>query len=538
MAGSVSGIDKGTKAPRILSDAWENGCQRGRMDMSKYSREDIIRMVEDEDVEFIRLQFTDIFGILKNVAITASQLNKALNNDCMFDGSAIEGFVRIDESDMYLHPDLDTFEIFPWRPQQGKVARLICDVYNPDGTPFIGDPRYVLKRAVKRAADMGYTFQVGPECEFFLFHTDEEGRPTTQSHERASYFDVSPIDLGENVRRDIVLNLEDMGFEVEASHHEIAPAQHEIDLQYTEGLEAADHIMTFKMAAKTIAKRHGLHATFMPKPKEGVNGSGMHINMSLSDKDGHNLFADDSDELGLSQLAYRFMAGILGHMKEMTILTNPLVNSYKRLVPGYDAPIYIAWSPTSNRSSLIRIPSPRGEGTRIELRCPDSAMNPYLALAACLQAGLDGIEKEMELPPCIQGNLFGMEPETLKNKHVERIPETLGDAIEAYRDNFKKLYDTGVTVLAGSDMVLYKAPPLPIHQELGYMVDYGITPMEAIRTATYNAASVLGIENETGSLKEGLAGDLLIVKGDVSKNIRALDDVQEVYLAGEIVYTA
>ena len=249
MAGSVSGIDKGTKAPRILSDAWENGCQRGRMDMSKYSREDIIRMVEDEDVEFIRLQFTDIFGILKNVAITASQLNKALNNDCMFDGSAIEGFVRIDESDMYLHPDLDTFEIFPWRPQQGKVARLICDVYNPDGTPFIGDPRYVLKRAVKRAADMGYTFQVGPECEFFLFHTDEEGRPTTQSHERASYFDVSPIDLGENVRRDIVLNLEDMGFEVEASHHEIAPAQHEIDLQYTEGLEAADHIMTFKMAA-------------------------------------------------------------------------------------------------------------------------------------------------------------------------------------------------------------------------------------------------------------------------------------------------
>jgi hypothetical protein len=212
VAGSVSGIDKGTKAPRILSDAWENGCQRGRMDMSKYSRGDIIRMVEDEDVEFIRLQFTDIFGILKNVAITASQLNKALNNDCMFDGSAIEGFVRIDESDMYLHPDLDTFEIFPWRPQQGKVARLICDVYNPDGTPFIGDPRYVLKRAVKRAADMGYTFQVGPECEFFLFHTDEEGRPTTQSHERASYFDVSPIDLGENVRRDIVLNLEDMGF--------------------------------------------------------------------------------------------------------------------------------------------------------------------------------------------------------------------------------------------------------------------------------------------------------------------------------------
>ena len=237
--------------------------------MSKYSKEDIMRMVEDEDVEFIRLQFTDIFGMLKNVAITAGQLEKALDNRCMFDGSAIEGFVRIDESDMYLYPDLDTFEVFPWRPQQGKVARFICDVYNPDGTPFSGDPRYVLKRAVKRAQDMGYVLNVGPECEFFLFHTDEEGRPTTSTHEMAGYFDVSPIDLAENVRRDIVLNLEEMGFRVEASHHEIAPAQHEIDFQYTDALRAADNIMTFKMAAKTIAKRHGLHATFMPKPREG-----------------------------------------------------------------------------------------------------------------------------------------------------------------------------------------------------------------------------------------------------------------------------
>ena len=403
--------------------------------MAKYTKEAILQMAEEEDVEFIRLQFTDMFGMMKNMAITAGQLEKVLNNQCVFDGSSFEGFVTIEEADMFLHPDLDTFAILPWRPQQGKVARLICDVYDREGNLYAKSSRTILQKVISEAKAMGYEFEISPECEFFLFHTDEEGRPTTQSHERASYFDVSPIDLGENVRRDIVLNLEDMGFEVEASHHEIAPAQHEIDLQYTEGLEAADHIMTFKMAAKTIAKRHGLHATFMPKPKEGVNGSGMHINMSLSDKDGHNLFADDSDELGLSQLAYRFMAGILGHMKEMTILTNPLVNSYKRLVPGYDAPIYIAWSPTSNRSSLIRIPSPRGEGTRIELRCPDSAMNPYLALAACLQAGLDGIEKEMELPPCIQGNLFGMEPETLKNKHVERIPETLGDAIEAYRDN-------------------------------------------------------------------------------------------------------
>ena len=400
--------------------------------MSKYSKEDIMRMVEEEDVEFIRLQFTDIFGMLKNVAITASQLEKALDNRCMFDGSAIEGFVRIDESDMYLYPDLDTFEVFPWRPQQGKVARFICDVYNPDGTPFSGDPRYVLKRAVKRAQDMGYVLNVGPECEFFLFHTDEEGRPTTSTHEMAGYFDVSPIDLAENVRRDIVLNLEEMGFQVEASHHEIAPAQHEIDFQYTDALRAADNIMTFKMAAKTIAKRHGLHATFMPKPREGMNGSGMHINMSLSDKEGRNRFADDQDAWRLSRDAYYFMAGILKHMKAMTILTNPLVNSYKRLIPGFDAPIYIAWSPTSNRSSLIRIPSPRGESTRIELRCPDSAMNPYLALAACLSAGLDGIEKKTGLPACVEGNMFTMEPEELRERNVERIPETLGDAIEAY----------------------------------------------------------------------------------------------------------
>lgn len=399
--------------------------------MSKYDRDDIIRMAEEEDVEFIRLQFTDIFGMLKNVAITSSQLKKALDNRCMFDGSAIEGFVRIDESDMYLHPDLDTFEIFPWRPQQGKVARLICDVYNPDGTEFEGSPRSVLKRAVKKAESMGYVFHVGPECEFFLFHTDEEGRPTTNTHERAGYFDVSPIDLAENVRRDIVLNLEDMGFEIEASHHELAPGQHEIDLQYTEALQAADNIMTFKMAAKTIAKRHGLHATFMPKPKEGVNGSGMHINMSLSDREGRNLFAGEKGGTDLSPLAYSFMAGILRHMKAMTILTNPLVNSYKRLVPGYDAPTYIAWSPTSNRSSLLRIPSPRGENTRIELRCPDPAMNPYLALAACLYAGLDGIEQKMELPAGIEGNLFSMDEKERKALGLQQIPRTLGEAIDA-----------------------------------------------------------------------------------------------------------
>ena len=364
--------------------------------MSKYTKKDIIRLVEEEDVEFIRLQFTDMFGTMKNVAITSNQLEKALENECMFDGSSIEGFVRIEESDMYLYPDLDTFAIFPWRPQQGKVARIICDVYRPDGKPFAGDPRYVLHRVVEEAKEMGYTLNVGPECEFFLFHTDDDGQPTTISHEKAGYFDLGPIDLGENARRDMVLTLEDMGFEIEASHHEAAPAQHEIDFKYDEAIATADNIMTFKLAVKTIAKRHGLFASFMPKPKYGINGSGMHINMSL-EKDGKNIFFDENDQMQLSKEAYYFIGGIMEHVKGMTAITNPLVNSYKRLVPGYEAPIYIAWSAT-NRSPLIRIPAARGEGTRVELRCPDPSANPYLALAVCLAAGLDGIRKQI-MPP-------------------------------------------------------------------------------------------------------------------------------------------
>ena len=400
-----------------------------------YSKEDIKELAGDEDVEFIRLQFTDMFGSLKNVAITASQLEKALDNKCMFDGSSIEGFVRIEESDMYLYPDLSTLEIFPWRPQQGKVARLICDVYRPNGEPFEGDPRYILKRAIKEAADMGYTFEVGPECEFFLFHTDENGMPTTLTHEKAGYFDLGPLDLGENARRDMVLNLEDMGFVVEASHHEVAPAQHEIDFQYDEALATADNIMTFKLAVKTIAKRHGLHATFMPKPKFGVNGSGMHINMSLS-KDGKNIFNDSSDKLGLSKEAYYFIGGIIRHMKGMTAVTNPLVNSYKRLVPGYEAPVYIAWSAT-NRSPLIRIPASRGEGTRIELRCPDPSANPYLALAVCLRAGLDGIANKIEPPASVDCNIFAMTEEEKRNLGIEAIPGTLIEAVyELEKDGF------------------------------------------------------------------------------------------------------
>ena len=375
----------------------QTGGAETRVTMNNYTKEDIIRLVEEEDVEFIRLQFTDLFGNLKNIAVTASQLDRVLNNKCMFDGSAIDGFARIEESDMYLYPDLSTLEIFPWRPQQGKVARMICDVYRPNGQPFEGDPRYVLKRAVQQAEDMGYTFEVGPECEFFLFNTDENTMPTTNTHEQAGYFDIGPLDFGENARRDIVMNLED--------------------------------IMTFKMAVRTIARRHGLHATFMPKPKFGVNGSGMHINMSLQ-KDGKNIFQDASDPNGLSKEAYYFIGGIMKHIKGMAAITNPLVNSYKRLVPGFEAPVYIAWS-TTNRSPLIRIPATAdGEGTRIELRSPDSAANPYLTLAVCLSAGLQGIREKILPPESINANIFALTAKERKELNIDQLPGTLLEAVE------------------------------------------------------------------------------------------------------------
>ena len=399
-----------------------------------YSKEDIMRLAEEEDVEFIRLQFTDIFGNLKNVAVTVSQLEKALDNECMFDGYAIEGFARIEESDMYLYPDYSTMEVFPWRPQQGKVARLICDIHRPGGEPFEGDPRYILKKAVQEAADLGYTFKVGAECEFFLFHLDDNGMPTTITHEQAGYFDVGPMDFGENARRDMVLTLEDMGFVVEASHHDVAPAQHEINFRYDEALATADNIMTFKLAVKTIARRHGLHATFMPKPKYGVNGSGMHINMSLS-KDGRNIFTDEKDKLGLSREAYYFIGGIMKHMQAMTAITNPLVNSYKRLVSGYEAPVYIAWSDGCSKSRMIRVVRDQEAGVRIELRSPDSAANPYLALALCLQAGLDGIKHKILPPVCADcapsdraegcGDAVRELPDTL----IEALQEMKGDPL-------------------------------------------------------------------------------------------------------------
>lgn len=403
--------------------------------MDRYTKQDIIRLVEEEDVRFIRLQFTDIFGMLKNIAITSSQLIMALDNQCMFDGSSIEGFVRIEESDMFLYPDLNTFEIFPWRPQQGKVARLICDVYNADRTPFEGSPRYVLKKVLAEAEKMGYRFDVGPECEFFLFHTDDNGEPTTITHEKAGYFDIGPVDLGENARRDMVLTLEDMGFVIEASHHEDSPAQHEIDFRYDEALATADNIITFKLVVKTIAKRHGLHATFMPKPKEGMNGSGMHINMSLA-KDGVNIFSDPDRQMGISQEAEYFIGGIMKHIKGMMAVTNPLVNSYKRLVSGYEAPVNIAWSGT-NRSPLIRIPASTKRGTRIELRSPDPAANPYLTLALCLAAGLDGIKNKIVPPAPVGRNIYDMNAEEKKEAGIEVLPESLIDAVrEMEKDEF------------------------------------------------------------------------------------------------------
>lgn len=392
------------------------------------TKEDIVRIVEEEDVKFIRMQFVDVLGQMKNVAITVSQLDRALDGEISIDGSSIEGFTSVNESDQYLVPDLDTFCIYPWRPQRGKVARFICDVHNADGTPFVGDPRAVLKRVVNRATKMGYTFNVGPECEFFLFQTDEEGKPTTKTNDEAGYFDLGPLDHGEATRREICLALEELGFEVEASHHEAAAGQHEIDFKYDDALRTADNIMTFKLGVKVLAQRNGLHATFMPKPIFGVSGSGMHINMSLF-RDGKNVFYNPNGERELSSEAYAFMAGLLAHVRGFTAVTNPLVNSYKRLVRGYEAPTYVAWS-SSNRSSLIRIPASRGVGTRIELRSPDPCCNPYLALAVCLAAGLDGIERFMTPPSEVTENLYEMDEAGRRAKGIEDLPGDLNEALE------------------------------------------------------------------------------------------------------------
>ncbi|MCP3739227.1 type I glutamate--ammonia ligase [Rossellomorea sp. BNER] len=397
--------------------------------MAKYTRDDIKKLANEENVKFIRLQFTDILGTIKNVEIPVSQLEKALDNKMMFDGSSIEGFVRIEESDMYLFPDLDTWVVFPWTAEKGKVARLICDIYNPDGTPFEGDPRNNLKRVLKEMEDLGFTdFNLGPEPEFFLFKLDVEGQPTLELNDNGGYFDLAPTDLGENCRRDIVLELEEMGFEIEASHHEVAPGQHEIDFKYASALRACDDIQTFKLVVKTIARKHGLHATFMPKPLFGVNGSGMHCNMSLF-KNGKNSFFDEKGDLQLSDTARQFLAGIIKHATSFTAITNPTVNSYKRLVPGYEAPCYVAWS-AQNRSPLIRIPASRGLSTRVEVRSVDPAANPYLAMSVLLAAGLDGIKNNMTPPKPIDRNIYVMNKEEREEEGIIDLPATLHNALE------------------------------------------------------------------------------------------------------------
>ncbi|HOV43273.1 type I glutamate--ammonia ligase [Syntrophothermus lipocalidus] len=396
--------------------------------MRLVTKDDVIRLAEENNVGFIRLQFTDIMGVPKNVSITREQLGKALDGELMFDGSSIEGFARIEESDMYLKPDPNTFMIFPWTlGEEMSIGRLICDVYNPDNTPFVGCPRYALKRALNRAAEHGFSMNVGPEAEFFLFLKDEEGKPTLKTHDRAGYFDLAPVDLGENARREMVLTLQKMGFEVEASHHEVAPGQHEIDFKYDEALNTADKIVTFRSVVRIIAQKHGLHATFMPKPIYGIAGSGMHLHISLF-KEGQNAFYNPNTPDQLSQTALHFIAGILHHAKALTAITNPTVNSYKRLVPGYEAPVYIAWS-YRNRSPLVRIPARRGIGTRMELRNPDPSCNPYLALAVILRAGLDGIEKRMDPPETVNQNIYEMDLEAREKAGIESLPGTLREAL-------------------------------------------------------------------------------------------------------------
>jgi len=399
------------------------------------TREEIMKIIEEQNVHFFRLQFVDIFGFMKNIAIPLSQIEKALDGQMMFDGSSIDGFVRINESDMYLKPDYDTFVVLPWRDQEGtNAARIICDVYKSDGTPFEGCPRNNLKRVLAEAKDMGYTMNVGTEAEFFLFEKDEFGEATTITHDVAGYFDVDPDDCGINCRREIIETLEAMGFEIEASHHEVAEGQHEVNFKYSDALTAADNTLTFKWVVRSIAAQHGLHATFMPKPVFGINGSGMHTNQSLFKLDGTNAFFDENGPLQLSETAYQYIAGIARNAKGFAAITNPLVNSYKRLVPGYEAPVYIAWS-ASNRSALIRIPASRGLGTRTEVRCPDPTCNPYLAFAMMLKSGLDGVVNKLQAPDSVDQDIFKMTAAEKEATGIESLPANLKEAIETFKVN-------------------------------------------------------------------------------------------------------
>jgi len=393
-----------------------------------------LKRAADLNTRFIRLQFTDILGIIKNVAIPVEQLEDALDHGVLFDGSSIQGFVRIEESDMLLRPDPETFAVFPWRQgDAGATARLICDICNPDGTPFAGCPRLTLKRAMAAAADMGYKLNAGPEAEFFLFQRDATGKETTLTHDRGGYFDLSPLDRGEEARRDIVLALQEMGFEVESSHHEVGPGQHEIDFRYTDALRTADNVATFRFVVRTIALKHNLHATFMPKPLYAQAGSGMHIHQSLfSGTD--NAFYSPNAPRQLSPECLHYIGGLMHHARGYTAITNPIVNSYKRLVSGYEAPVYLAWSEV-NRSPFIRIPAARGVGTRLELRSPDPSCNPYLALAVILWAGLDGIRNKIEPPEPVVGNMYNMREADLAARGIATLPQTLAEAVAELEAN-------------------------------------------------------------------------------------------------------
>ena len=396
---------------------------------------DIRSALDSEKVRFLRLQFTDILGHSKNVEVPLSQFDKALDGELMFDGSSVEGFTRIEESDMLLKPDYETFLILPEiieGTSNGRIARIICDIAFPDGSPFPGDPRHVLKTQVERLRSLGFDdMYVGPEPEFFLFERDQNDNPTTITNDGAGYFDLAPMDEGEDARRDMVDALVEMGFEIEAAHHEVAPGQHEIDFKYAPALESADSISTFRTVVKRIAKNRGLHATFMPKPVGGINGSGMHTHLSVF-RDGKNAFYDENAEFQLSDLALNWIGGLLEHSRGMVAITNPTVNSYKRLTPGYEAPTNIAWS-VSNRSAMIRIPARRGVGTRTELRMPDPSCNPYLALAVMLAAGLDGIERGIIPPPAIQRNIYQMSVRDRRRHKIKELPATLREAVGELR---------------------------------------------------------------------------------------------------------
>lgn len=397
--------------------------------MSKYTRQDILDMIGEEDIEFIRLQFTDISGKLKNMATTINQIDKILDGHYRFDCKAIDGFSGTGYEELFLVPDLDTFVIFPWRPQNGKVARFLCDVVKPDGTPFVGDSRYILKKVTRQAEEMGFSFDVAVRNEFFLFDIGENGEPVCHSGEKGGYFDVGPADCGENARRDMVLYLADMGTGVETSYHSDEAAQHVLELGYAGPLEMADSVMTTRLVVRTVAKRHGLHATFMPKPKVDAKGSGAHYTFSIK-KDGRNIFTDNADRLGISKEGYYFMAGILKHIASMSLVTNPIVNSYKRLIPGYLAPVTVGWSSTDT-SPLIRLTSIGSDGGRVVLRSPDGAANPYLVTALCLAAGMDGI-KNKTVPPVCMDEL----PEN-EIKKAEALPRTLYEAVNLFKsDNF------------------------------------------------------------------------------------------------------